>query len=512
MHNGLNFVNSILNKMEEQKIKNILLKKKQIILQGAPGTGKTRLADILAKKLTEPKIINKLPKEEIDEFFKTFKETDKIKSYNREINDLLNQFQTLFPIDELEDLTLEKYCIGKGDRDNFSWWIETGLKKLGKYFPGSARSYLIYWSKKKNDYSIHGKLLKDYDDPEEAMKVLAKLIYTVVKEKNPYKGSQYLGNGYLLKILNSYYPNDFFPINSEKNIDNALKLIEIKTKGLNVFEKNKKLTEFYHQKKKEFNSKASIFDFMRFLYSNYNLKEGIIITNDNLIKIEGEKAFVQFHPAYSYEDFVRGIVTDTTDEGQVVYSVENKILAEFADKALNNPKADYVLVIDEINRANLPAVLGELIYALEYRGTPVESMYQYENSREIILPNNLLIIGTMNTADRSVGNIDYAIRRRFGFITLKSDINVIENYYNNKPELKNYALQLFKEVEDFFTNDNLSPDYKKDDIMIGHSYFLADDLDSLKIKLEYEIKPLLFEYLKDGIFISDDIEQKINEL
>ena len=288
-------------------------------------------------------------------------------------------------------------------------------------------------------------------------------------------------------------------------------LLSENTKGLSVFEKNKLISKIFLEKKKKYNSKATPFDFMRFLYDNFNIREGENIKDDHTIEIKGEKCFVQFHPAYSYEDFVRGIITEPTEDGQVIYSIQNKILAEFADKAINNPKANYVLIIDEINRANLPAVLGELIYALEYRGKPVESMYEYENSREIILPKNLFIIGTMNTADRSVGNIDYAIRRRFAFITLLSDKKVVENYYEND-DLKNYATNLYEKVESLFNENNLSPDYKKDDIMIGHSYFLANNEENLKIKLEYEIKPILLEYVKDGIFIADDIEQKIKEL
>ena len=184
----------------------------------------------------------------------------------------------------------------------------------------------------------------------------------------------------------------------------------------------------------------------------------------------------------------------------LAYNVENKILAEFAQKAIDNPNGNYVLIIDEINRANLPAVLGELIYALEYRSEPVTSVYEYEGEREIILPRNLFIIGTMNTADRSVGHIDYAIRRRFAFVDVLPDATVIEN---------DKAKTLFSTIKTLFTNDFLSPDFKAKDVMIGHSYFLVKDDEDLKIKLEFEIKPILREYLKDGIFLeiaNDKIE------
>ncbi|WXT99985.1 MAG: 5-methylcytosine-specific restriction enzyme B [Catillopecten margaritatus gill symbiont] len=214
---------------------------------------------------------------------------------------------------------------------------------------------------------------------------------------------------------------------------------------------------------------------------------------------------IQFHPAYSYEDFVRGIVATTTDDGQVSYKVQNKVLAEMAENANKEYKlakdedrkpTNFVLIIDEINRANLSSVLGELIYALEYRGEAVESMYELDGSREIVLPENLYIIGTMNTADRSVGHIDYAIRRRFAFVDVNTDESVIP---------KN-AKSLFGEIKHLF-NEYLSEEFELNDVMIGHSYFLADDL---KQALKYEIKPILYEYLKDGVLTCE--KDKINDL
>lgn len=203
---------------------------------------------------------------------------------------------------------------------------------------------------------------------------------------------------------------------------------------------------------------------------------------------------IQFHPAYSYEDFVRGIVATTTD-GVVGYEVQNKVLAEMAENAISKPDKKFVLIIDEINRANLSSVLGELIYALEYRGEAVESMYEYQASRAIILPKNLYIIGTMNTADRSVGHIDYAIRRRFAFVSVDTDESVIPE--NAKP--------LFDKVKKLF-DVHLSEEFELTDVMIGHSYFLKKDLE---LALEYEIKPILQEYRKDGVLI--DREKKIKD-
>jgi hypothetical protein len=173
---------------------------------------------------------------------------------------------------------------------------------------------------------------------------------------------------------------------------------------------------------------------------------------------------------------------------------------------------NYILIIDEINRANLPAVLGELIYALEYRGRTVQSMYAIEDDNSLILPPNLYIIGTMNTADRSVGHIDYAIRRRFAFVDILPDKSIISFPL---------AIEFFTEIEDLFKKHTAS-DFEINNVMLGHSYFLVDNNKDLKLRLKYEVLPILGEYLKDGVLnksesssqllkiISDKIES-INE-
>ena len=129
-------------------------------------------------------------------------------------------------------------------------------------------------------------------------------------------------------------------------------------------------------------------------------------------------------------------------------------------------------------------------------------MYENEGDREITLPKNLYIIGTMNTADRSPGHIDYAIKRRFAFVNILLDENVIQN---------RTAKNLFGAIKVLFSSEFLSPDFKATDVMIGHSYFLVKDENELRIKLEYEIKPILREYLKDGIFL-EAANEKIEAL
>lgn len=518
-----NFIKKIIEMDNLNEIINLLKYKQQIILQGPPGTGKTRMAKMIAEEMTRPKNIGS-PLEKVDEFFKTFDSTKpEIKKRREELNKVYLEFLNQFPKDRLKDMTLEEYAIGTGSNDSFCWWIEIGLYELGSYSPGSARSYLIYWSKEKDDYVKTGKLIKDIDKNTEAMRKISKILTDLVENKNYEEASNYIGDSYAIKILHSYYPDEYFPINSDKCLNNSLKLLGIDPIKMNTLEKNLKLQEIYIKKKKQFKTDISSIEFMNFLFSNFDLK-GKISFQSNEVVSQGEYKIIQFHPAYSYEDFVRGITAKINDEGQVEYKVENRVVIDFAEKALNNSSAKYVLVIDEINRANLPAVLGELIYALEYRydednpkETTVESMYalkikveDLEGNKELKIPKNLYIIGTMNTADRSVGHIDYAIRRRFAFVEMPSLESVLDEVIKDD-NLRNKAKKLFTEVATLFNTNHLSSDFKSNQVQLGHSYFLADTEESLKMKLEYEIKPILEEYLKDGILL-DSAKEVIDNI
>lgn len=186
---------------------------------------------------------------------------------------------------------------------------------------------------------------------------------------------------------------------------------------------------------------------------------------------------------------------------QELYRAE--LQSEEAPQAEKPSLKKYVLVIDEINRANLPAVLGELIYALEYRNESVNSMYAIDGDLSIVIPENLYIIATMNTADRSVGHIDYAIRRRFAFEKMLPNKDVIKT---------DKGKAYFDKVEALFSEEFLSSDYKnsKEDVQIGHSYFMGSE-ENLDMRMKYEVIPILQEYLKDGIF-NEDARKEIKEL
>ncbi len=184
------------------------------------------------------------------------------------------------------------------------------------------------------------------------------------------------------------------------------------------------------------------------------------------------------------------------------------------DATTNKP---VVLIIDEINRGNVSKIFGELITLLEsdkrLNGNhPIKVMLPYSKNEVFGVPSNLYIIGTMNTTDRSTGTLDYALRRRFAFITLKSQDSVIKKYYSdaNNEVLGTVALALFEDIKKFIENPkHLCGDMSIDDLMVGHSYFMAESEEELHDKVEYEIIPLINEYINDGILNVRNDEKKM---
>lgn len=182
--------------------------------------------------------------------------------------------------------------------------------------------------------------------------------------------------------------------------------------------------------------------------------------------------------------------------GTIKVDVINDIITGKVD---NETPQNYVLIIDEINRGNVSKIFGELITLIEADKRiggdhPIKVTLPY-SKESFGVPSNLYIIGTMNTTDRSVGNIDYAVRRRFAFVTLKADRQILVGKYGEESK----QVKLFDSVFTFLDDDKKHPDMDIDDLMVGHSYFMADDDNKLRLKLEYEIISLIQEYSKDGI-------------
>lgn len=133
---------------------------------------------------------------------------------------------------------------------------------------------------------------------------------------------------------------------------------------------------------------------------------------------------VQFHPAFTYEDFFAGPVLRVSESGSPVYSIKAGVLLELAELAAEAPEAKRVLVIDEINRADLAGTFGELMYALEYRDSRIK-LANGPGDGYFVMPSNLYLIGTMNSADRSTAIMDHALRRRFAVIRIRPSRTVL---------------------------------------------------------------------------------------
>ena len=203
-------------------------------------------------------------------------------------------------------------------------------------------------------------------------------------------------------------------------------------------------------------------------------------------------AVVQFHPATTYEDFFEGLRPRVTAAGQVTYTLTSGPLVAIAQQAADDPARTYVLVIDEINRANLPKVFGELLFLMEDRTQPVRTLYRPEEP--FLLPGNVWFIGTMNTADRSVAVIDAAMRRRFHFVPFFPHDgpmkNLLRRWLADRGGRAGVADLLDAVNEELLT-------LVGEHLLIGPSHFMKTDLSDRALDRiwTYNVFPLIEEQL-----------------
>lgn len=214
----------------------------------------------------------------------------------------------------------------------------------------------------------------------------------------------------------------------------------------------------------------------------------------------GQIAFTTFHQSMDYEDFIGGLRPEV-EQGHVIYEIKDGIFKVMSEAAKKEPEKGFVLIIDEINRGNVSKIFGELISLIEkdkrdsHRSVHRLTATLTYSREKFGVPENLYILGTMNTTDRSTGTLDYALRRRFVFRTLKADEQIVKA---QDAEIAGIALPLFRKVKELIMKYN-SGDMDIEDLMIGHSYFLASTERQLRDSFEYRIKPLIKEYINDGI-------------
>lgn len=206
---------------------------------------------------------------------------------------------------------------------------------------------------------------------------------------------------------------------------------------------------------------------------------------------------VQFHPSYSYEDFIEGYRPQDKGAG---FEVQSGIFKDFCREAQRNPNSRHVFLIDEINRGNLAQIFGELLYLLEYRNEEVLLTY---SKTKFSIPDNVYLVATMNSADRSIALVDYALRRRFDFFELPADENVLRAYLakNNCKVPIDAVVGFFRKVNEIVTTE-LGKHYA-----VGHTYFMKKDMtfDTLQDIWRYSIAPLMDEYF----FNNDGLRQSL---
>lgn len=197
----------------------------------------------------------------------------------------------------------------------------------------------------------------------------------------------------------------------------------------------------------------------------------------------GVTDLVQFHPAYAYEDFIQGIRPVVGEEGVLSYDLVPGVFLDYCARAAQTKDVS-VLVIDEVNRANLSRVFGELMYLLEYRDKEIP----LASGGTLRIPDNVRVIGTMNTADRSIALVDHALRRRFAFLSLYPNWTILTKYHENHKT--SFPVSRLVEVLTDLNAEIGDPHYA-----VGISFFMRPDLvGTVEDIWSMEIEPYLEEY------------------
>jgi len=199
-------------------------------------------------------------------------------------------------------------------------------------------------------------------------------------------------------------------------------------------------------------------------------------------------SIVQFHPSYGYEQFIEGLQPVSNKSGNFDFQKVAGEIVRLVEK-IEIDGLPRVLIIDEMNRANLPRVFGELMYLLEYRDSEINLMHREAFS----LPRELYIIGTMNTADRSTRSIDIALRRRFDFFEVFPDVSILRAHYQSDQNSNLVGEELFTGFEEL--NRRLTERLSKH-FTVGHSYFMQRDFSPQDLRRiwKHQVFPLIEEY------------------
>ncbi|WP_336184581.1 McrB family protein [Fusobacterium polymorphum] len=484
--------------------------------------------------------------------------------YFKNKNDKNSVYDGIYPIFyQYSSSTEQKYykkkylilSFGKGLNSLYDWDKRLKLKTISDYFKEknieiekvfnnyyeSSYVYRVYEIADKNfenNKKLHTEIFKDlkrilkyYKDYISILDNKIKDFYNKNKEKlKEIPDFNELLNTYILLLLSDDYIEKKREYN--KNFDKFLKTLNIdnfkfpqntilygpsgtgKTYNsifysVGIIEKDKNIIDMIE------NENMNISD---------EIKEEIF-SKFNVLKKEGQIEFLTFHQSYSYEDFVEGIrpilknneedkKESNEEEKDLKYTLYSGIFKDICERAIKYPDKNYVLNIDEINRGNISKIFGELITLLE----PTKRLGEAEeleirlpySGEEFGVPKNLYILGTMNTADRSIALLDIALRRRFNFIEMPPRYNLLKpiNIETNEINLQELLKAINTRIEILLDKDHL----------IGHSYFInIKSFEDLKAIFKNSIMPLLQEYFYDDfekikfvLNIKDDEDNKDN--
>ncbi len=223
---------------------------------------------------------------------------------------------------------------------------------------------------------------------------------------------------------------------------------------------------------------------------------------NHLAGSEDRVTLVQFHPPYSYEDFVQGFRPTILNSGQPGFKLMDGPLLRAA-KSAEETDAKHFLIIDEINRGSLARILGELYFLLEYRDEKISLQYQSDTDEKFSLPDNLYIIGTMNTADRSIALVDLALRRRFYFVDFHPDDypvkDVLRNWLNDNAPGMEWVAKVVDAANEELRDDRHAA--------IGPSYFMKSGLSEVMVERIW--KHSVLPYIEERLF--GEGEERIRE-
>ena len=427
-------------------------------------------------------------------------------------------------LDRVDLSQVELYAASaSGEEEHRYWWLNANPKiwSFSDLAVGEQQSYTLY-----NDNGNKRRIFQNFLDAKAGDMVIG-------YESNPVKQVVAIGRVsaeqdgqqiYFEKVEGLTSPIDYQTLKSFSELEKMEYFVN--PQG-SLFKLTKGEYEFIYDVIREENPVASVEkvdkytkeDFLDEVYmteNRYNMLVSVLKNKKNIIlqgapgvgktfaakrlaySMMGEKdenriEFIQFHQNYSYEDFMMGY--KPVNDG---FELKYGIFYHFCQKAANHPDKGYFFIIDEINRGNMSKIFGELLMLIErdYRGTKATLAY---NGLSFTVPKNLYIIGMMNTADRSLAMIDYALRRRFSFFDIEPGFDS-EGFMKYQEELNNETFSLLvSKMKELNKEISLDKSLGKG-FCIGHSYFCGQTECSdewLHAIVDYDILPMLSEYWFD---------------